>query len=67
MEIYCRHTVPLKCSLSDREKKNFALGLSHRRAKIQTQIPKMQRSNADIITTMLNGPYRIPNCHMWKI
>lgn len=57
MAIYCRHAVPLKCSLSGREKKNFALGLSHRRAEIQTQISKLQRSNANIITTILNGLY----------
>jgi len=66
LEINCRHAVPLKFSLSDREKINFTLRLSHRRAGIQTQISKMQSSNSNIITTLLNGPYCIPHCHMWK-
>jgi hypothetical protein len=66
LKINCRHAVLLKFSPSDREKKNFALRLSHRRAGIQSQNSRMQSSNANNITTMLNGAYCIPHCHMWK-
>jgi len=48
------------------KRKNLALRLSHRYAGIETQNSKIQRINANIITTMLNGAYCIPHCHMWK-